>query len=360
MKYLQAGCAVLIFLIGARAFAQTEPDDEPKPSSTIPGRPGIIPQPSDAVLASEFIFRKAPFPSCHASTIVETKSGLVAAWFGGTRERAPDVCIWVSRNDGSKWSDPMMVADGVEPTGTRLPCWNPVLFRPKDGPLMLFYKIGPSPSTWWGMEITSDDDGVTWSKPKRLPDGIIGPSKDKPIQLSDGSILSPSSTENGGAKIHFESSIDQGKTWTAGDSLNDGKTVRLIQPTLLDHGSGVVQFLCRAHDNIFEGWSTDNGKTWSKPAAIELPNPYSGIDAVQLKDGRSLLVYNHSATKRSPLNIAISPDGKAWKPVIELENEDAQFSYPAVIQTSDGLVHIVYSWKRRSIAHAVVDPSKIN
>jgi predicted neuraminidase len=360
MRHLGLICAVGVFLINANSFAQTEPDEPTTKPTTMPDRPGLIPQPSNAVKLSEFIFRKAPFPSCHASTIVETKSGLVAAWFGGTRERAPDVGIWVSRHDGAKWSDLVEVADGVQPTGPRLPCWNPVLFKSKDGPLMLFYKIGPKPALWWGMVIESTDDGVTWSKPRRLPDGITGPSKDKPIQLSDGTILSPASTEDKGAQIHFEYSPDQGETWTAGESLNDGKNVRLIQPTLLDHGNRVIQFLCRAHDNIWEGWSTDNGKTWSKPAATELPNPYSGIDAVQLKDGRSLLVYNDSATKRWPLNIAISPDGKTWKPVIVLEGQGFQFSYPAVIQTSDGLVHIVYSWNRKSIAHAIVDPADIH
>ena len=346
-----ASFALATFFLFATSLAQT----------TLPDRPGLTTQPSTAVVVSEFIFKTAPFPSCHASTIVETKSGLVAAWFGGTRERAPDVGIWVSRNTGSGWSPVVEAANGIQPTGPRLPCWNPVLFQPKTGPLVLFYKVGPAPATWWGMMTTSNDDGATWSAPRRLPDGIIGPAKDKPIQLSDGSILSPSSTELNGAKIHFEYSTDLGQTWTAGQSLNDGKTVRLIQPTLLDHGNALLQFLCRNRDgNIMEGWSTDNGKTWSDPAPTSLPNPNSGIDAVQLKDGRSLLVYNDSSTARSPLNVAISPDGKTWKSVIVLENDDAQFSYPAVIQTSDGLVHITYTWKRKSIAHVVLDPTKLN
>src|SRR5258707_14055128 len=96
------------------------------------------------VLRSEFIFERAPFPSSHASTIVETRDGLVAAWFGGTRERDPDVGIWVSRHTAAGWSAPVEVANGVQPDRTRHPCWNPVLFQPSGGllggPLVLFYK----------------------------------------------------------------------------------------------------------------------------------------------------------------------------------------------------------------------------
>src|SRR5260370_275908 len=132
------------------------------------------------VILSEFIFEKAPFPSCHASTLVETKSGLVVAWFGGKREKDPSVGIWLSRHLDGKWTEPVEVANGEQPGRDRLPCWNPVLFRPKDGPLLLFYKVGPSPSKWWGMVRTSDDDGKTWSDARRLPDGIIGPVKKKP------------------------------------------------------------------------------------------------------------------------------------------------------------------------------------
>src|SRR6185312_13872643 len=168
------------------------------------------------IVKSEFIFKTAPFPSCHASTIAETKSGLVAAWFGGTAERNPDVCIYVSRNENGQWTAPVAVADGVGFSTNRLPTWNPVLFQPKGGPLMLFYKVGPQPSKWWGMLTTSTDDGKTWSAPQRLPEGILGPIKNKPAQLSNGDILCGSSTEgNGGWRVHFERTSDFGKTWTA-------------------------------------------------------------------------------------------------------------------------------------------------
>ena len=143
------------------------------------------------VVRSEFIYEKAPYPECHASTIVETAPGrLVASWFGGTKEKNPDVGIWVSRNDGAGWSTPVEVANGVQPGGKpRVPTWNPVLFQSKAGPLLLFYKVGPSFQAWWGELRTSADGGRTWSAAQRLPDGIYGPIKNKPGQLADGPLL---------------------------------------------------------------------------------------------------------------------------------------------------------------------------
>ena len=97
------------------------------------------------VVSSEFIFEKAPFASCHASTIAETPAGLVAAWFGGTAGRNPDVGIWVARRGSATMAAPVEVADGAARDGKRQPCWNPVLFQAQGGPLLLFYKVGPQP-----------------------------------------------------------------------------------------------------------------------------------------------------------------------------------------------------------------------
>jgi predicted neuraminidase len=312
------------------------------------------------VVKAEFLFEKAPFPECHASTIVETKSGLVAAWFGGTREKNPDVGIWLSRQEKGRWTAPAEVADGKQPDGKQQPCWNPVLFRPKDGPLLLFYKVGPSPSRWWGMVRTSDDDGKTWSAARRLPAGILGPIKNKPVQLAGGDILCPSSTEHDGWRVHFERSADGGKTWTATPPLNDGKEPSAIQPSILIHKGGKLQAVGRTRQGkVFEVWSEDGGKTWGKMSLTALPNPNSGIDAVTLADGRHLLVYNHTTRGRSPLNVAVSDDGKTWQAVAVLESEPGEYSYPAVIQSADGLVHVTYTWKRRRIKHVVLDPRKL-
>ncbi len=327
----------------------------PEPTRAEPSaqQPGIV--------KSEFIFERAPFPSCHASTIVEAKQGLLAAWFGGLYERHPEVTIWTSRHDGKEWSAPVQVADGIQPDGVmRYPCWNPVLFQPKDGPLMLFYKVGPSPSAWWGVLMTSDDAGRTWSKPVRLPDGQVGPVRNKPVAWPDGSILCGSSTENEGWRIHLERTPDFGRTWERTPPLNDGKEYGLIQPTILRWPSGKTQILCRSRQRaIVESWMGADWRTWSAPQLTALPNPNSGIDAVMLRDGRALLVYNHTATGRSPLNVAVSADGKHWRAALVLEYDPGEYSYPAVIQSNDGFVHITYTWKRQRIKHVVVDPARL-
>ncbi len=315
---------------------------------------------------SEFIYETAPFPSCHASTIAETQSGLVTAWFGGTHERHPDVCIYVSRLEADKWTAPMEVANGVGFATNRLPTWNPVLFQPRTGPLLLFYKVGPSPSTWWGMVRTSADDGKTWSAPRRLPDGILGPIKNKPVQLANGDILSPSSSEGeNGWRVHFERSSDGGQTWTASAPVNDGQTIGAIQPSILFHGKNKLQVIGRTRQGrLFDIWSKDGGKTWGRMTLTEMPNPNSGTDAVTLQDGRQLLVYNHNPNNkgRSPLNLTVSKDGKTWQAALVLEDEPGApngFAYPAMIQTRDGLVHITYTWRREKIKHVVVNPSKL-
>jgi predicted neuraminidase len=270
----------------------------------------------------------------------------------------------LSRHIAGNWTPPVEVANGVGFSTNRFPCWNPVLFQPKTGPLLLFYKVGPSPSAWWGMLITSDDNGQTWSQPRRLPGGILGPIKNKPVQLANGDILCPSSTEGEtGWRVHFERTRDLGRTWQATPPLNDGKEISAIQPSILFHPGGKLQALGRTKQaKIFEVWSDDAGKTWGKMTLTSLPNPNSGTDAVTLKDGRQLLVYNHNPTPkgRSPLNVAISTDGKKWLAALVLEDEPgSEFSYPAVIQASDGLVHVAYTWKRQRVKHVVIDPARL-
>ncbi len=317
------------------------------------------------IVTSEFIYESAPFPSAHASTIVDTRSGLVAAWFGGTREGASDVGIWLSRRRGQTWTAPTQVATGEQADGTRHPCWNPVLFA--DGrTLTLFYKVGPTPRTWWGMTRTSRDDGKTWGAAERLSDSILGPIKNKPVRLEDGTIISPSSTESDEQpsrwRVHFERSSDGGKTWTIvrPQPFVSAREFDAIQPSILRYPGNRLQAVGRTRDQyVFQTWSNDNGRTWDPVMLTDLPNPSAGIDAVTLRDGRQLIVYNHTMKGRSPLNVAVSRDGKVWDAALVLERDPGEYSYPAVIQAADGTIHITYTWKRERIKHVGVDPARL-
>lgn len=328
----------------------------------------------------EFIFDKGPFLSCHASTIVETPAGLVSAWFGGTREGDPDVEIWLSRKVGGKWSKPVSVANGIQHTKKRYACFNPVLFQVPKGPLLLFYKVGPDIKEWWGMLTKSYDNGKTWSEPQRLPQHILGPIKNKPILLKDGTLICPSSTEDNGWRIHFELTRDLGKTWEITEPVN---RFNVIQPSILTYPDGRLQTLSRSKENrVVSGWSNDQGKTWEDLEMTEIPNPNSGTDAVTLKNGMQLLVYNHSirdkgkwSGPRYPLCIALSKDGITWKYAGTIEAQPGEYSYPAVIQTADGLIHITYSckngrqipgakggytWENERISHVTLDVGPIH
>lgn len=393
-----------------------------------------------AIVHSEFIFESAPFPICHASSIVQSNSELVAAWFGGTREGHPDVGIWVSRFANGHWSSPSEAANGKQPDGRQLACWNPVLFQPSTGPLLLFYKVGPNVRDWRGFFRTSSDGGATWSPASQLPNGFYGPTKNKPVQMVDGTILCPSSVEDNdgwrrgltntelviratiialagffcwqigcsvrrrntdrlrdswsrthtlllagflcflaacllmhfwgfwrpGRRVHLESTSEPHGQWRRiGPVASSG--ISAIQPTILTYPGRRLQILSRTKEGVIaESWSTDGGESWTPVAATSLPNNDSGIDGISLADGRQLLVYNHVApaptrpdAPRTPLNVAISTDGKTWKNVLTLESDPGEYSYPAVIQASDGSVHVTYTWNRQRIKHVVIDPTKL-
>jgi len=304
-----------------------------------------------------FCFQTAPFPECHAATAVETCEGLLVAFFAGRAEGASDVGIWITRRVDSEWSPPARLLTATTPNREPVPCWTPVLWHADDGSLLLFYKAGPSPREWWGLVSTSRDCGRTWSPARRLPDGYLGPIKNKPLGLPDGRLLCGSSTEDDDWKIHLETTDARGERWSKTPPLSRPPAVQLIQPTLLRHSDTRLQMLCRSQQRaVYELWSDDAGRTWSEPRPTSLPNPNSGIDAVTLRRGGHLLVYNHSLEDRTPLVVAHSNDGRQWQTLHTLESVEGEYSYPAIIQTDDQQVHVVYTWRRERIAHVEFPP----
>lgn len=308
--------------------------------------------PTVKIISSGFIYESAPFPSCHASTLVETNSGILASWFGGTHENHPDVSIYTSKLDNSSWSAPVMVANGKESTETQYATWNPVLFQANQKELVLFYKVGPTPQKWWGAYKTSQDEGQTWSEEITLPDGILGPIKNKAIQLSNGKILYPSSLETEDRwTVHLETSDADLGNWEK--IAVDNQEFNAIQPTVLTYSTNNLQILCRTQDGkISTSWSADTGKTWSPMQATNLINNNSGIDAVTLQNGYQLLICNPIPKDRNKLSLLGSIDGVNWEELVVLEDQKkGEFSYPAIIQAKNGNLHITYTYNREKIKH---------
>lgn len=299
-----------------------------------------------------YIFEKAAFPSCHASTIVEhSPNRFLAAWFGGTGEGKKDVQIWASEFDGKQWTAPQVL--GTEPGQ---PCWNPVLFVTPKNNLVLWYKIGPNPMEWSGVVRRSTDAGKTWTKPAMLPAGFFGPVRAKPISLKDGTILAPTSVESYRVWSPFvDRSTDDGITWTRSNAFEVPGKPGQIQPTLFEvNGTLVALMRSKEPKLICRSTSTDGGKTWSAAESTKEPNPSAGIDVVKLKDA-AYLIHNPVAIGRFPLRLSKSFDaGVTWQKVKDFETDPGEFSYPAMIAGTDGRLHITYTWNRTHIKYVTV------
>lgn len=358
------------------------------------------------VVERGFLYEGNLPPTCHAATAVETPQGdIIAAFFGGTYEGHPDSDIWICRRKkgSSLWSKPEVLADGVYTKHTRSafeydslfpvicnrdsvfyettwfkpaknnskalisnkvrkPCYNPVLYTNAQNEIVLDYKIGSNMQDWTGWEIKSKN-GRKWSHPRPLAFSdterhlTLGPIKNKPL-VSNGRIIAGSSTEvtYDSWCVHFETSDDDGCSWIKREVECD--TILCIQPALLNMGNGHIKALCRTrHNKMATTESFDNGSTWKKMSLTDFPNNNSGIDALTLNNGRHLLVYNDTPNPqfRSPLSIAISNDGNSWEKVIDLEDDDhKEYSYPCIIQASDGSIWVFYTWHRQKIAYAKI------
>lgn len=317
--------------------------------------------PGDSLPVRGFLFGDDhPFPQCHASTIIHLKNGeFVAAWFGGTHEKADDVGIWMTKGRPGHWEKPFEVAKLQQ-----VPHWNPVLFQAPDGKIFLFFKVGKEIAQWETWVKVSTDEGKTWSDAHELVKGDKGgrgPVRNKMIVLSDGAWLAGASNENGPWNAFFDRSEDQGKTWVATPYLKiDHDTFKgkgVIQPTLWESAPGQVHALLRSTAGVIcRTDSKDGGKTWSAVYETALPNPNSAIDVTKLPDGTLVLAFNPTTRdggSRGRLSLGLSFDnGKTWPKILDLENEDRhdEFSYPAIIHWGDS-VAVTYTWKRKKIAY---------
>ena len=323
------------------------------------------------VYTREMVFEEgtADFPSCHAAAIVDLMDGtLLSTYFGGSKESADDVEVRLSRkNPGEGWILPIQLTDAPN---DGLSVENPSIFQEREGRIFVFWKSTHGSPNRIGKMITSDDGGHTWSEQRNICDKCMGPEDGKAVQLPNGDILAPAADRNGffdGGSLYVEISTDKGETWTPSATNADDSGFKAIQPNILIHADGRLQMMARGRGGkIPVTWSSDNGRTWSALEASTLPANWAGIDVISTRAGRHFIAYNHNPTspgskgERRFLTLAVSKDGVAWNAAHVLGiATGGQLSYPAIIQSRDGLLHVVHTWHRDTIAHIVINPYKI-
>ena len=304
------------------------------------------------LLKKEFIYDPETLGipmSGHAATLLRTDYGILAAWFGGTYEGRDDVQIYVARRndaDGT-WSAPQCVST-VEP----IPNWNPVLYDNGEE-ILLYYKRSKNIDSWNTMFTTSRDGGYTWAEPRRLCEHDVdgrGPVKNKPIRLSNGTILAGASFEQGPWRCFCDISADNGYTWEETPFIPvPTEDTEVIQPSLWEDDRGVHMLVRSKNKKIFRSDSADFGKTWCTMYPTDLPNNNSGLDLVKVSDNRIILCCNPVTEGRTPLSLFESTDsGDTFVRLFDLETEPGEYSYPAVI-TDGQYLYGAYTWKREKM-----------
>ena len=312
----------------------------------------------------------------HAANLLALPNGdLLLTYYSGIYERGADESIVLSRlpKGASKWTTPVVVSHHADWANQ-----NPLLFLAPDGTVWLFH------TTQRGDQqkdivyaLKSTDQGHTWSGPVTVfPQ--LGLYTRQPLVVFQKQWLFPVYHSAGGSitsnaqKDHsyVEVSADSGATWKECDVPGSGGFVQMnIIPLSQDHL--IAFFRSRYADWIYKSESSD-GCTWTPPQVTQLPNNNASIQATRLKNGHLVMIFNNTQAELKPehadtgsrriLSIAISEDnGKTWPWIRDIENptisqpilplEDAEYSYPSVTQSADGMLHVAYTFRRQTIKY---------
>ncbi len=315
-------------------------------------RPEVVDPFGSVAFSSELIFEKIPdAPAHHCSTIAEAANGdLIVVWYGGSYESADDQALFLSRQKrGSRsWSPPeVLIRDSAQPPG------NAVVFPAGSDRLCIVWARMEASRPLrrgggWGQTRllirTSADNGRTWSKDELFLGGVLEGLRNVPIRLANGELLLPLGRSFAGTKDH-------GQTWEQLGAVAGGS-----QPTVVERADGSLLTLLRKGPNIMQSESRDRGRNWNPAVATGLKNPDAGIAMTRLRNGHLVLIFNDSETDRTPLSVSRSlDDGRTWEPPLALESNPGEYSYPCVIQTADGRIHITYTFRRYTIKHVELD-----
>ena len=306
--------------------------------------------------AAETVFEQIPnAPAHHCSTITEAPNGdLLCLWYGGSYESADDQVLFLARRKkaDTRWTDPEIIVQGppLHPPG------NAVIFTMGVRVGILWGRMDASRpirrgSGWDECQMMwrySDDSGATWSDDVEVP-GMFGSlPRNTPITLQDGRFAVPLSgkcDDETGSFLLFTD--DGGETWTPSAVIPRGS-----QPTVIQRNDGSLLALMRSEPFILRSESNDGGATWSDVVRTDLPCPGAGIAMTRLASGTLVLVHNNNAFDRTPLSVRYSTDeGATWSDALDLVSTPGEYSYPCIIQTQGGRIHITYTYRRYTVMH---------
>ena len=346
--------------------------------------------------AEEIFPRKGLGGSSHASTITEGRDGILyATWYSGSAEKEADVKIFMSEKpSGMAWKDPWLIEkegitsenpflDEAENEEERQALreeetseGNPVLFMDTETGnhrLWLFWETmrGAGDKSGWSMCVLkmkhSEDWGRTWTPPRLLRENIGWGTRNKPIWLSNGELLLPVSSFGTSFYRFPKEEIAKGSQACKITEPDAFITGSYSQPSVIQNKKGELIVYMRTSDSskgcenlIATSISTDLGHTWShvEPLEDKIPNPDSGLDVVTLQNGHVVLLCNPLKQGRQKLTAFLSEDGGHTFPYskdLEPVEQDKNYHYPAVIQSTDGLIHVTYTNRRLNIKHACFD-----
>ena len=310
---------------------------------------------------AELIFKKTlRYIRCHSSTVTELPDGsLLAAWWNGSEEGAKDLVIRAARKALGKdyWEPPQLIADTPGETDA-----NPVLFTAPNGEVWLVYRVGARPflRIMWQK---SYDMGRTWQQPEALLDEREWALRSRIVVLRNSDIFIPVTHRRVGSAFLY--TTDGGKTWhrtkeiRTEPSNNEPSVVQRSDGSLLAY---LRTFFRNPKDRfVLQSESFDNGRTWSKATVTNIRNPSSAVELLRLRNGHLALVFNDTQEGRSNLSLALSlDDAKTWsyKRVLE-DASSGEFAYPTMLQSADGRIHLVYTFRRPSIKHVEVNEAWI-
>ena len=336
-----------------------------------PAFDGMVRPESDGSFSAYMI---PPYKDSHASTIELLPDGrLAAAWFSGEKEEASGCAIVFSRLNGTSWSKAATLSkrDGYSNQ-------NPVLFYDTvHKKLHLFHsqakaESGESKAAIWHLE--SDDLGNTWSEPKAWLTAPGAFPRNRIVPTRDGGVMFPfynaSNSNSAFGKRNYaifgysgpDRNIGTSNGWeftplAGSDDLVQPSTVHL-------NNSWLTFFRDRRAKHIYASQGKDaEASHWDKPKPTQLPNNNAGIEANLLTNGHIVLVFNPQTSGRDPLAIGISKDqGKSWSckrnlqhgvsaEELQKKKHNNEFSYPTVLQTKDGSIHVMYTYLRQTIKY---------